>query len=196
MKTTTRWMLSVPLAFLVAISFAACGGGSGGEEGEAGHAEEAGEHALSDRGEGGGEHSAREGEGEHQEGREGGEHSEGGGEHAEGGEHGGEGGHDEEGEESGVYIGASETWDVVRRGARLILSYDSEAGAFVGTVENTTEQTLCAIRVEVHLDSGTELGPTARVDVPAGQSTSVTLSTGGEAFRSYTAHPEMSACGG
>jgi hypothetical protein len=152
----------------------ACSGGSQAEDGageEAIHAEEAG-----------GEHAAAEGE-EH---REGGEHE---------GEH-GEGGHDEEGEESGVYISASETWDVVRRGARLVLSFDADAGAFVGTVENTTESTLCAIRVEVHLDTGTELGPTPRVDAPAGQSTPVTLSVEGEAFESFTAHPEMSACGG
>jgi hypothetical protein len=62
-------------------------------------------------------------------------------------------------------------------------------------VENTTENRLCAIRVEVHLDSGTELGPTARVDLPAGQTTDVNLPTEGEAFESYTAHPEMSPCG-
>ena len=109
----------------------------------------------------GGSGAHEEGEGEHREGREGGEH-------AEEGEHGGEGGHDEEGEESGVYVSASETWDVVRRGARLVLAFDSGSNAFVGTVENTTEGRLCAIRVEVHLSTGTELGPTDRVDLPAG----------------------------
>ena len=114
---------------------------------------------------------------------------------AEGGEHSGEGGHDEEGEESGVYIGASETWDVVRNGARLVLSFDSDSNAFVGTVENTTEQKLCAVRVEVHLSTGTELGPTARVDLPAGQTTNLTLPTEGEAFDNFTAHPELSPCG-
>jgi hypothetical protein len=95
-----------------------------------------------------------------------------------------------------VYIGAAESWDVVRNGARLVLSFDSEANAFVGTVENMTERTLCAIRVEVHLAGGIELGPTARTDVPAGQTTSVRLPTAGQAFDSWTAHPEMSACGG
>jgi hypothetical protein len=85
--------------------------------------------------------------------------------------------------------------DVVRNGARLVLSFDSDSNAFVGTVENTTEQKLCAIRVEVHLDTGTELGPTARVDLPAGQTTNLTLATEGEAFESFTSHPEMSPCG-
>ena len=63
-------------------------------------------------------------------------------------------------------------------------------------VENTTEGTLCAIRVEVHLSTGTELGPTASVDLAAGQTTPVTLPTEGEAFESFTAHPELSPCGG
>jgi len=215
MNGLSRRLFPLVTALMMVFWLAACSGESQAD-GEGG--EEAGEHAAM---EGGGEGSGAESGGEHQEGgeggeaREGGEHNEGGeareggegGEHREGGEareggeggeegeHGGEGGHDEEGEESGVYIGAAETWDVVRNGARLVLSFDSESNAFVGTVENTTEGTLCAIRVEVHLSTGTELGPTARVDVPAGQVTSVRLSTEGEAFESFTAHPEMSPCG-
>jgi len=144
------------------------------------------------------------GEGEHGEGREGrGEHDregrEGRGEHAgENGEHGGEGGHDEgdEGEESGEYIERTETWDETRRGARLILSYDPGQDVFAGTVENTTAETLCAVRVEVHLSSGTELGPTQRTDLAPGASTAVELETDGEAFERWTAHPEMSRCAG
>ncbi len=135
-------------------------------------------------------------EGEHGESREGGEHDEGGegGEHDEGGEH-GEEGQGGEGEESGVYLGRDETWDATRRGARLILSFDPARGVFAGTVENTTEATLCAVRVEVHLAGGPELGPTERTDVEAGQSVAVELSAEGESFESWTAHPEMSACG-
>lgn len=140
----------------------------------AGVGEEEGEH------EEGGEHD---GEGEHREGR---------------GEHGGEGGHEEgdEGEESGIYIGRAETWDETRRGARLVLSFDTGRNAFAGTVENTTNETLCAVRVEVHLSSGTELGPTQRTDLAAGASTRVELETAGEAFERWTAHPEVSRCAG
>ena len=205
-KSTYRWLTAV-FALAVYLGMAACAGETrvdadgAGESGEA--REEAGEHALSEGAsvEGGGEHARSEGGGEHGEGgeaRESGEHREigEGGEAREGGEHGGEGGHDEGGEESGVYIGAAETWDVVRRGARLVLSFDSESSAFVGTVENTTQQTLCAVRVEVHLSTGTELGPTVRTDLPAGQTTSVKLPAAGEAFDTWTAHPELSPCGG
>ena len=181
MNGLSRRLFPPVTALMMPLWLAGCTGES--EEaaegaGESGHAEEVGEHAVP---EGGAEGVTAEG-----------------GEHAEGGEaaeHGGEGGHDEEGEESGVYIGATETWDVVRGGARLVMSFDPTANAFVGTVENTTPGTLCAIRVEVHLSTGTELGPTEQRDLPAGQSTAVRLPRRGEAFEAWTAHPEMSPCG-
>jgi hypothetical protein len=150
-------------------------------------------------GEGAGEHARAESGEEHGEGREGG------GEHAraergehegEGGEHGGEGAHGEEGEESGEMIGREDTWDKTRRGGRLVLAFDPAANAFVGTVENTTEQRLCAVRVEVHLSTGTELGPTERTNLPSGETTAVTLPTEGETFDQWTAHPETSRCPG
>ena len=171
---------------------------------ESGLVEEVGEHAAAQAGI---EGEGSEASGEHQEGgearevgehggggeaREGDEHSEGG----EGGEHGGAAAHNEEGEESGVYLGAAETWDVVRNGARLVLSYDPNAKAFVGSVENTTAIRLCSARVEVHLATGTELGPTDRKDLDPGQTIEVRLATSGEAFESWTAHPELSPCGG
>ena len=131
------------------------------------------------RPEGEGEHGGSEGDGEH-------------GEDGEGGEHGSRG----EGEESGEYIGLEDTWDATRNGARLVLSFDPASNAFVGTVENTTRQTLCAVRVEVHLSTGTELGPTERTDVPSRETTVVELPTAGEVFGAWTAHPEVSPCTG
>lgn len=161
--------------------------GAAGESAEGG---EAGEHAGGGEG---GEHEegGERGEGEHGEGGEGGEHAEG-GEHSEGDEH-GEGG--EEGEESGEYIGRADSWDATRRGIRLTLAFDEERDAFVGTVENTTAGTVCAVRVEVHLAGGPELGPTERQDLGPGESAAVELSAGDEDFESWTAHPETSACG-
>ncbi len=132
--------------------------------------------------------AAREGAGEHA-------RPEGGGEHGEGGE-GGEHGSGEEREESGEQIGPEDTWDATRNGARLVLSFDRASNAFVGTVENTTRQTLCAVRVEVHLSTGTELGPTERTDLPSGETTVVELPTAGEVFDTWTAHPEVSSCTG
>ena len=183
-KSANDWP-AVAAAVAILLGVAACSG----EPRE--HVNEAGEHAAVETG---GEHAMAETGIESSEGGEHSEHSEareGGGEH---GESHGEGG--EEGEESGVYLGIDETWDVVRRGARLVLAFESASNAFVGTVANTTSETLCAVRVEVHLSTGTELGPTERTDVRAGQSTAVRLPTAGEAFDSWTAHPELSACSG
>ncbi len=165
-------------------------------EGEGEHGRE-GEGRDGDGDEGEGEHG-REGEGSRSESDEGeGEH---GGDRGEGeeGEHGEEGGHGEEGEgeESGVYVASDATWDYTRRGARLILSFDAATGAFVGTVENTTDATLCAVRVEVHLGGGPELGPTPRLELRAGESASITLSAEGNSVETWTAHPELSRCSG
>jgi hypothetical protein len=194
MGESRNWLLAAIVAVALSFGMAACadvapegadsgvpsdvaGGATGGEAvGAEVPAEEAGEG-----GEGG-----EEGEGEHGESGEGGEGEE--------GEH-GEGGEGEEGEESGEMIARTATWDKVSRGARLVLSFNAERNAFVGTVTNTTEQTLCAVRVEVHLEGGPELGPTEQTDVPAGGTTDVVLPTEGESFTNWTAHPEMSACG-
>ena len=116
--------------------------------------------------------------------------SEGGDEHREGVEH------DGEGEESGVYIDTRETWDAVRRGVRLVLKFYPDRGVFFGSVENTTKAMVCAVRAEVHLDSGIELGPTEATDLEAGQQLEVVLPTEDAAFETWTAHPEISSCAG
>ena len=203
-KSTFRW-LAIVLALVVYLGMAACSGEnqadaegagehaaaeSGGVEGA--DSEASGEHARS---ESGGEHGEGGEGGERREGREGGEHarSEGGGEHGEGGE-GDEHGEGGEGEESGEYIGSGDTWDATRSGARLVLAFDPTSDAFVGSVQNTTSARLCAVRVEVHLSTGTELGPTERTDVGPGQTIEVRLPASGEAFDAWTAHPELSPC--
>ena len=201
-----RRLKTLPLAavMMLLLGVVACGGEatSGGDNtGESSMAAETAEHA-----EGGERAEASEGSErgeEHSEGRESREGGEGEGEHSEareGGEHDGEeGGHDEggeEGEEPGIYIERGETWDMVRRGARLVLSYNAERDAFVGRVENTTNERLCAVRVEVHVGGGPELGPTARPDVPAGGTIEVLLPAEGASSETWTAHPELSTCSG
>jgi len=180
MIESTCRRLVIVAAVAVSLGMAACSNGprasaEGTDESGAAR-EEAGEHARS---EGTGEHARSEGAGEHGEGAEGGEHGSGG-----------------EGEESGVQIGPKDTWDATRNGARLVLSFDPASNAFVGTVENTTQYMLCAVRVEVHLSTGTELGPTERTDLLPGEKTVVELPTAGEVFDTWTAHPEDSPCTG
>lgn len=99
--------------------------------------------------------------------------------------------HGEEGEEDGTEYALDDTYDQVRRGVRLILAYDADTNSFIGTVENTTDDTLEQVRVEVHLSNGTELGPTPRADLAPGQSREVVLPATAKSFEGWTAHPEV-----
>ena len=98
-------------------------------------------------------------------------------------------------EESSVRYGLTDTYDNVRNGARLIISYDAATDAFTGTVTNTTNALLTQVRVEVHLYDGTvtvdELGPTPNVDLMPGESHTITLPVGGQSFTEWVAHPEV-----
>ena len=181
MRKRTCRLLAIVVAMVAAFGIAAC------SEEPRKNAEAAGEPGMArdaagkdESAEGQAEPASPEREGEH-----GG--SEGEGQHGEDGE---------EGEESGVYIGPEDTWDATRNGARLVLSFDPASNAFVGTVENTTRQTLCAVRVEVHLSPCTELGPTERTDLSPGKTTVVELPTARAVFDTWTAHPEVSPCSG
>jgi len=118
------------------------------------------------------------------------------GEHdGDGGEHDREGRseHDwgEEGEESGTKLALNESYDEVRNGARLILAYDAQSNSFQGTVENTTDNTLKQVRVEVHLSNGKELGPTTPADLDPGEKETVKLTATSKDFDAWSAHPEV-----
>ena len=116
---------------------------------------------------------------------------EGGGEHGAGGEGGSETGSDG-GEEGGTRLAPDETFDMVRKGARLILSYDAQREAFTGTVENTTSATLQQVRVEVHLfNPNAELGPTTPQDLTPGERIAVNLPATGKTFTHWTPHAEV-----
>ena len=94
-------------------------------------------------------------------------------------------------EESSTMLPPDATLDQTRAGARLLLDYDGTANTFIGTVANTTDGTLPRVRIEVHLDTGAELGPTTPVDVAPGNVIAVTLPATREAFAGWTAHAEV-----
>ena len=98
---------------------------------------------------------------------------------------------DDGGEESNVELTLTDTYDKVRNGARLILNYDAQSNAFKGTVENTTDETLKRVRVEVHLSNGKELGPTKPGDLAPGKKREVLLTATSTNFDKWTAHPEV-----
>ena len=170
-KLMTRTFLIAPvLAVLIGVGVLVGCGGDNGEGRESG-GETTGQE-VSERG--GGESVA--------------EHS-GGGEGAEGsGGEGGEGGGEEA---SSANLAPDETFDMVRGGARLIMSYDAPSNSFMGTVENTTNSVLTRVRIEVHLSNGTELGPTTPVDLAPGEMTTVNLSSTQASFTGWIAHAEV-----
>ena len=88
-------------------------------------------------------------------------------------------------------LAPDETFDMVRSGARLILTYDAASNSFDGTVENTTNNVLTRVRIEVHLSNGTELGPTAPIDLAPGQVQPVTLPSTQASFTGWVAHAEV-----
>ncbi len=98
--------------------------------------------------------------------------------------------HEGEGEESGPQIGLDGTHNEVRKGVRLILSFDSGSSSFVGTVENVSEKTVPKVRVEVHLSNGKELGPTKPVNLAPGKKIKVKLSAVDQTFTWWKAHAE------
>ena len=101
-----------------------------------------------------------------------------------------------EGEEPGQQLGNDETFDAVRNGVRLVLAYDKASSSFLGTVENVTEASIAAVRVEVHLSNGVELGPTRRINLISGQKEQVSLSAKGQSFNWWKAHAETNEGGG
>ncbi len=187
MKTPATLLAAIIIILLLALAAAGCRNNSEtSKPGEAGAISKAGgEHddEASEPGEPGesGEHTADS------------ETSKPGDESSEPGEAGETGGG--EGEESGTQYARGDTFDQIRAGARLILTYDPAAGAFTGTVENTTTATLRKVRIEVHLSNGIELGPTTPTDLPPGRTIPITLPAGSQPFTTWSAHPEVGPSG-
>ena len=186
-----RGITSLTIIVILSLLILTACGGNGTAELESGESSESREHegrtkeredaqesGKAESRESGGEHSG-ESSGESR------EHSE---EGSESGEHGGTSG---EGEESGTQYGLDDTYDNVRAGARLIVSYDAGSNTFRGTVENTTTGTLARVRVEVHLSNGIELGPTTPVDLAPGDKVEVSLEASTQPFETWNAHPEV-----
>ena len=116
---------------------------------------------------------------------------------------GGEGSESHAGSESGgeggdiaQQLAPDQRYDQTRNGARLIMSYSSSQDAFYGTVENTTNQTLRRVRVEVHLSDAAnaitaELGPTTPTDLAPGKKLLIFLPAAGQTFAGWSPHVEV-----
>ena len=94
-------------------------------------------------------------------------------------------------EGSGAQLALNDTFDAVRGGARLTMSYDPASNAFIGAVENTTNNTLTNVRIEVHLSNGIELGPTTPIDLAPGEVASVNMPASQAPFAGWVPHAEV-----
>ena len=94
-------------------------------------------------------------------------------------------------EDSGPMLSLDQTYERIRSGARLVLSFDKQSNSFNGFVENTTDEMLRFVRVEVHLSDGSELGPTKPTNLKPGEIESIHLPVGDIFFDGWTAHPEV-----
>ncbi|MDX1436579.1 MAG: hypothetical protein R3335_07210 [Anaerolineales bacterium] len=97
--------------------------------------------------------------------------------------------------ESGSLLGLNDRFDETQNGARLILTYDEATNSFYGKVENTTDQVLKKVRIEVRLSNGVELGPTVPMDLTPGQSMKIRLHAESDDFNGWSAHPEVGGGG-
>ena len=192
-KLMTRTFLVGPaLAAILGMGILiGCSSDNGAGEGrESGGGEEVSEQV---RGEGsGGEHG---GAGEGAEGSDV-EGTAGEGSGSEGGEGSGGAGSGGSEEACGANLAPDETFDMVRSGARLIMNYDAASNSFKGTVENTTNNVLTNVWIEVHLSNGTELGPTTPVDLAPGQVMTVTLDSTQASLTGWIGHAEAGSGGG
>ncbi len=75
------------------------------------------------------------------------------------------------------------------------MNYDPAANAFIGTVENTTNTQLKNVRIEIHLSNGVELGPTAPIDLAAGEIVNVRLDATTQPFDTWVAHAAVGTQG-
>lgn len=84
-------------------------------------------------------------------------------------------------------LAPDETFNQLRAGTRLIMSYDPAIDSFTGTVQNTTSYRLLDVRVEVHLEGGPELGPTPPIDLAPGEVKPVELQSTVPSFVGWVA---------
>lgn len=95
------------------------------------------------------------------------------------------------GEEDGSQLSKNQTYNVLKKGVRLILKYNKHAQAFIGTIENKTPKIVRRARVEVHLSNGIELGPTNPKDLKPNQIISIKLSAKNQNFITWNTHAEV-----
>lgn len=107
------------------------------------------------------------------------------------GEHSRDKGEGGEGEEDGTQLSLDSTYDVTKKGVRLILKYDKEINSFVGSMENISNKTVKKARVEVHLSNGIELGPTTPINLAPKAKQDLIIKATEKSFEGWSTHAEI-----
>ncbi|MCL3782677.1 hypothetical protein EMN47_20010 [Prolixibacteraceae bacterium JC049] len=95
------------------------------------------------------------------------------------------------GEEDGTQFTQQQTYNVIKKGVRLILKYNKSQETFIGIMENVSKKKVKRARVEVHLSNGVELGPSKPKDLKVGEKIKVTLKAKGQVFKTWSTHAEV-----
>lgn len=139
-----------------------------GEGGEAGH--EGGRRESREKRQEGGHEAGRESRGQHE------------------ADLGGSG----EGEEDGTQLAPNQTYDVTKKGVRLVMKWNAKKRAFMGVLKNVTKKTVKNVAVEVHFSTMSEIGPTKPVVLKPGQTKIYRMkNTSKGRIAGYTAHAEV-----
>jgi hypothetical protein len=100
---------------------------------------------------------------------------------------------DEEGNE-GYVKRLGDKYEELRDGVKLSIFYDPRDDFFKGTVENTLNQPVCGVKLNVQLINGTELGPTAPFDLEIGHGSSIVLHARDLPFTEWRAKIQTTPC--
>ncbi|MFD2568122.1 hypothetical protein [Pseudotenacibaculum haliotis] len=95
------------------------------------------------------------------------------------------------GEEDGTELSINDTYNVTKRGVKLVLKYDKRSNSFKGYMKNTTNKSIKKARVEIHLSNNTELGPTKPVTLKPYATKNVVLKATKKSFNGWTTHVEV-----
>ncbi len=84
-----------------------------------------------------------------------------------------------------------ESYEQTLDGVRITLTYTGDDNTFNGLIENTTHDTPKEVRLEIYLSNDVQLGPTASVLLPPGESKGVRISAKNFSFSGWSLYPEV-----
>jgi len=92
------------------------------------------------------------------------------------------------GNEDSLELGLGDSYDVTKDGVRLHMEYDQAANFFVGSVSNTTADTIENVRVRILLSNGTELGTSTPIILKAKMTRPLKLQAPVNIFEKWSAY--------